>query len=40
MNSVRLATIRFHAPLSWDFVDSFAQSKKEPIGSVPFGNSI
>ncbi len=38
MNSVRLATIRFYISLSWDFMDSFAQSKREPIGPVPFGN--
>jgi hypothetical protein len=38
MNSVRFATIRFYIPLSWDFMGSFAQSKKEPIAPVPFDN--
>jgi hypothetical protein len=38
MNSVRLAAIRFHVPLLWDVMDSFAQSKREPVGPVPFRN--
>ena len=37
MNLVRLATIRFHFPVSWDFRDSFTQRKKgNRLARFPF----